>query len=70
MINTQVAAADETEEHKDFECPICQDSGWLEILDGNERGLRLVKCICRLPVWEQQEYYLPLLEYLNYQPVV
>jgi len=64
-----LALASEIEEHKDFECPICQDSGWLEILEGNETGIRLVKCICRLPAWGQQEYYFPPLEYFDYRPI-
>jgi len=53
MVKEDLALAPEIEEHKDFECPICQDSGWLEILEENETGIRLVRCICRLPTWGQ-----------------
>jgi len=65
-----LALASEIKGHKDFECPICQDSGWLEASEGNKTGIRLVKCICRLPAWGQQEYCLPFLEYLDYHPIV
>jgi len=71
MTNTKVdlALASEIEGHRDFECPVCQDSGWLEILEENETGIRLVRCICCLPTWGQEEYYLPSLEYLDYLPL-
>ena len=70
MIDTQVTLSFETEEHRDFECPICQDSGWLEIIEENEAGIRLVRCICHLPTWGQDDYHLLSLEYLDYHPLV
>jgi hypothetical protein len=70
MIKGNLALTSEIEGHKDFKCPICQDSGWLEVSEGNETGIRLVKCVCRLPAWGQEEYYLHPLEYLDYHPVV